>query len=69
MWAGPMAFHPDLFSGDDSEANRLLAVCEASYECPGPSTTEVEVVKGFIRKHAEMEQQPTCQIPDRYLQD
>ena len=66
--AGPGAIHPDMFSGDDSEANRLLTICEGSYDCSGPGTTEVDVIKGFFRKRTETEVRQTCGLPDEYFE-
>ena len=69
MWSGPMVIHPDFFSGDDSTGNRLLEMCETTYDCKsGPGTTEVDVVKGFFRKRTENEIRPTCGLPDEYFE-
>ena len=59
---GPI--HPDMLGGDDTQAQRLLAVCEASYDCPGPTTTEDEVVRGFFTKRVELEERQVCGLPD-----
>lgn len=63
---GPI--HPDMFGGNDTQAQRLLTVCEASYDCTGPGTEEVEVVKGFIKKRVVKETVPTCGLPDEYFE-
>ncbi len=69
MLAGPLAIHPDFFSGDDNNASRLLRLCEATYDCQsGPGETEVDIVKGFIRKRTETEVRPTCGLPDEYFE-
>ena len=39
-------------------------LAEASYDCPGPELTEVEVVKGIFRRRTEVEEQFVCQHPD-----
>ncbi len=61
---GPI--HPDMFG--DTEAERLLTVCEASYDCPGPSFEEIDVVKGFLRRRVEQESVYTCGLPDEYFE-
>jgi hypothetical protein len=63
---GPI--HPDMFGGDDTQAQRLLVTCEASYDCPGPGITEPDVVKGIIRKRTVQETVPTCGLPDEYFE-
>lgn len=43
--------NPDL--APDIAVAGLLSICQESYDCPGPSPTEVEVTRGFIRKRVE----------------
>lgn len=47
----------------DGDTDRLMSVCEDSYDCPGPTTQPVEVVKGFFKKRTEIEQQSDCGLP------
>jgi hypothetical protein len=58
LFAGPMAIHPDYLVGSNTE--RLLEVCNETYDCPGPQVKEVEVQKGFIKKRIETEVQVFC---------
>jgi len=55
---GPM--HPDMFGGEGTGINRLLSVCERSYECSGATIEPVEVIKGFFRQRTEIEYQKRC---------
>jgi hypothetical protein len=64
-WSGPMAFHPDIFSSDENPGvGKLLKLCEASYDCPGPQTAEFEVVKGFFKRHTEYETSTICGLQE-----
>ncbi len=58
--AGIGPFHPALFSDDDSGAGNLLAACEASYDCNGPSTGTVMKERGIFRVRVETETQAIC---------
>jgi hypothetical protein len=66
LMSGPLSIHPDYLMGD-KPAEKILAICEASYDCPGPGTTEVDVVKGFISKRTVTETVRTCGLPDEYF--
>jgi hypothetical protein len=44
----------------DGDTDQLMSACEVSYDCPGPATQPVEVVKGFFKKRVEIEQQTVC---------
>jgi hypothetical protein len=68
LLSGPLAIHPDYMTGDDPVQN-ILSICEVSYDCDGPGTTEVEVVKGIFKKRTEMEERPTCGLPDSYFEN
>lgn len=61
--SGPMAFHPDLFMGDNTQ--RLLEVCKATYDCPGPEFVNTPVAKGIFKIHMEYETQTRCPLAER----
>lgn len=42
----------------------LLAACEATYDCEGPSLGEVEVVVGFIRRRRVTRPGFNCNLPE-----
>lgn len=61
LFAGPLPIHPDMIrSSDDSNTNRLLDACEASYDCPGSITTEEVVTRGLFKKRQETVAKVIC---------
>ncbi|HVT00845.1 MAG TPA: hypothetical protein VHE53_01255 [Patescibacteria group bacterium] len=65
--SGPMAIHPDVFSGENSGVNKILRMCEASYSCDGPRVEDVEVERGIFKIRTEIERQTVCGLPQDAL--
>ena len=66
--SGPLEIHPDYIMGN-KPVEKILQICEASYDCPGPGFKEIDVVKGFFKKRIEKETVRTCGLGNEHFEN